>query len=338
MKVIAKAPTRIDLAGGTLDIWPLYLFLEQAVTINVAISLYATATLESRDGSVVEIVSRDQNLTLSAPRCQDLPVDGTLPLLSRLVRYFEPEGGLHLETQTLAPAGSGLGGSSALAVAVAGALNRFTGRGLTQQQLIEVVRDIEAQVIRVPTGLQDYLAAIYGGWNAWHFRVQKIERETYPAALKDLESRLLLFYSGLPRFSGINNWQVFKQWVDGDKQTVESLRSICSEASAVDRAFLAGDWDAGCAAIDREWRARKVMAPGISSPEVDEILEFGAENGARAGRVCGAGGGGCLILLVPPESRSTIAERARARGFHLLDFETAPHGLTIDVGPEGESC
>jgi D-glycero-alpha-D-manno-heptose-7-phosphate kinase len=331
MKVIARAPTRIDLAGGTLDIWPLYLFLEEAVTINVAVNLYATATVETAPGARINIVSHDQNLALDAASLQELTVEGKLPLLARLVRHFAPEGGLRLETQCMAPAGSGLGGSSALAVAVAGALNQFTARGHSQQELIEVVRDIEAQVIRIPTGLQDYCASMYGGWNAWHFRVQKVVREPYPAEPKDIERRLLLFYSGLPRFSGINNWQVFKQWVDNEPQTVESLRSIRKEAYAVHDAFRSQNWNDVYEAIGREWLARRTMAPGISSPEVDKILEFGAEVGARTGRVCGAGGGGCLILLVRPDDRENIASQARQRGLPLLDFETVANGLTIDV-------
>lgn len=331
MKVIAKAPTRIDLAGGTLDIWPLYLFLEEAVTINVAISLYATATVETTPGTRISIVSHDQDLTLDAASLAELPVEGKLPLLARLVRHFAPEGGVRLETQCLAPAGSGLGGSSSLAVAVAGALNQVTAKGLSQQELIEVVRDIEAQVIRIPTGLQDYCAAMYGGWNAWHFRVQKVVREPYHAELKHLESRMLLFYSGLPRFSGINNWQVFKQWIDTEPQTVLSLQSIRKEAIAVHDAFRSENWNAAYEAIGREWLARRAMAPGISSPEVEKILEFGVQAGARTGRVCGAGGGGCLILLVRPEDREPIASRARQLGLPLLDFETVANGLTIEA-------
>lgn len=308
--------------------WPLHLFLEEAITINVAIDLYATAILEPREDAGIELVSRDQNLSQTATSLKMLE-NGPLPLLSRLVRHFAPKCGLRLETDCKAPAGSGLGGSSALAIAIAGALNRLTEKGYTQEELIEVARDIEAQVIRIPTGTQDYYAAMYGGWNAWHYRVQKVEREPYSMPIKDLQNRVLLFYSGLPRFSGINNWQVFRNQVDGEEQTVRSLISIRNAAFEAHTALLRGDWNGTYEGIDREWLSRKVMAPGISSPEVDRILSFGKEAGARTGRVCGAGGGGCLILLVDPEMRETIASVAREKELPLLDFTMVQDGLTI---------
>lgn len=329
MTIVAKAPTRIDLAGGTLDLWPLYLFLEESVTINVAIDLYATATVKLLPGRRIELFSRDQNLSQDAENFETLDKNGPLSLPARLVHHFAPAAGLRLETECQAPAGSGLGGSSALAVAVAGALNRLTGRGFSYEELIAVVRDVEAQVIGIPTGTQDYYAAMFGGFNAWHYRIQKVEREPYSVPLSELADRVLLFYSGLPRFSGINNWHVFKNKVDGQAQTVRSLEAIRNEAFAVYRAIKSLDWAVAYEAIEREWLARKAMAPNISSPEVEEILKFGKDHGARTGRVCGAGGGGCLILLTDPQDRDRIASSARERKLPLLDFHMVSQGLTV---------
>src|SRR5262245_7159082 len=147
MVIHSSAPTRIDLAGGTLDLWPLYLFLGGGITINVAISLRAHAWIEPLENGRIEIISKDQDCSVVAENFNALKPDGDLSLLARLIRYFAPASGLRLSTEAQVPAGSGLGGSSTLAIAVCGALNQFTKRGLTSEEMIGVARDIEAQVL-----------------------------------------------------------------------------------------------------------------------------------------------------------------------------------------------
>jgi D-glycero-alpha-D-manno-heptose-7-phosphate kinase len=330
MPIVSKAPTRIDLAGGTLDLWPLYLLHEEAITINVAINLFASAKLESLDGSRIQLVSKDQRETQEAEQLTALSNDGKLCLLSRLVRHFAPTRGFRLETDCAAPAGSGLGGSSALAIAVCGALNEFTQKGYGSEELIGVARDIEAQVLGIPTGEQDYYAAVYGGLNAWHFRVHKVDRETYSLPLQDLGERLLLFYTGLPRSSGMNNWQIFKNRIDGDSNAKEMFRIIKDETRRLHHALQQQDWGEAYEAIHNEWVARKKLAPSITTSEIEELIEFGITNGSRAGRVCGAGGGGCVIFLIDSFTRPYLYELAKEKGYQVLDFEPVSQGLTVE--------
>lgn len=210
-----------------------------------------------------------------------------------------------------------------------GALNEFTNRSLNKDELIGISRDVEAQVLEIPTGEQDYYAAAYGGLSAWRFEVNNVRRETFDIPLQDLHNRLLLFYSGLPRSSGINNWQVFKQYLDGDSLTRKSLARINEQAHRLHRALKQGDWSEACAAVAAEWAARKQLAPAITTTDIEEILAFGFEHGADAGKVCGAGGGGCLFLMMAPERKPELEQKARARGFRLLDFEPAAEGLIV---------
>ena len=328
VRIEATASTRIDLAGGTIDLWPLYLLLNGGITINVAISLRASAVVETGPGIGVEIASRDQEVTLKAEDLHSLGIE-RLPLLCRLARYFAPGCGFRLETEARVPAGSGLGGSSTMAIAVCGAFNELTDRGLDREEIIGISRDVEAQVLQIPTGEQDYYAAAYGGLNAWHFEVNRVRRETYNIALKDLQDRMLLFYSGLPRSSGINNWQVFKQYVDGDPLTRKCLARIHEASLRLHDALKRADWEDVFDAVAAEWEARKALAPAITTPDIDEILAFGIENGCRAGKVCGAGGGGCLILMMPPDLKPKIANRAPFHGFRTLDFQCVAEGLTV---------
>ena len=167
MRIASKAPTRVDLAGGTLDIWPLYLFHPGAVTVNAAITRYASCVIDQhpQGDDRIKLVSRDTQLEESVDSLADL-VKGKryrLPLLAEIVKFFNPDGGFTLTTDSEAPAGAGIGGSSAMAVAICAALDRFTGAGKSKADWIHISRDAEAIVIRVPTGTQDHYPPAFGG-------------------------------------------------------------------------------------------------------------------------------------------------------------------------------
>jgi D-glycero-alpha-D-manno-heptose-7-phosphate kinase len=202
---MASAPTRIDLAGGTIDIWPLYLFHPGAQTLNAAISLRAHVRLERRTDDLVALVSEDTaRQALLAPG-DELRTDRTLPLLGPLAHYFGASG-LTMTTRGESPAGAGIAGSSALNIAVCGALNEWAGTSHGPETLLEIAKDIEAQVIRVPTGLQDYRPALYGGVAAVELAPGSVRRVGLDVDPAELERRLVLCYTGEPRNSGTNNW------------------------------------------------------------------------------------------------------------------------------------
>src|SRR5213595_2415630 len=167
MIIESKAPTRVDFAGGTLDIWPLYLFHPSAVTVNAAISLYASCVIETNDpdDSRIKLVSRDIKREESFASFAAL-VEAKryrLPLLAEITKFFRPQGGFTLTTDSEAPAGAGIGGSSAMAVAICAALDRYTGAGKSKADWIHISRDAEAIVIHVPTGTQDHYPPAFGG-------------------------------------------------------------------------------------------------------------------------------------------------------------------------------
>jgi len=167
MIIESKAPTRVDFAGSTLDIWPLYLFHPGAVTLNAAISLYASCVIETlpTSDSRIKLVSRDIKSEESFPSFTALVKAKRyrLPLLAEITKFFHPQGGFTLTTDSEAPAGAGIGGSSAMAVAICAALDRFTGAGKSKVDWIHISRDAEAIVINVPTGTQDHYPPAFGG-------------------------------------------------------------------------------------------------------------------------------------------------------------------------------
>ncbi len=333
MHIAASAPTRLDLAGGTLDIWPLYLHHPDAQTINVAISLRARCTLAPEPEGRVTIHSRDTGETLAAATPHQLPVDGALGLLARLVRFFDARG-LRLETSSASPVGAGIGGSSAMNIAVASALAAWTGRSLDPDTLMQIAQNIEAQTIGVPTGVQDYRPAVYGGVSAVELRVDGVRRVALPVDLEALEQRLVVAYTGASRASGLNNWDIFKRHVDGDRSVVERFDRICAIARALREALVASDWAEVARQVAAEWDLRRALAPGVSTPRIEALIAQARAAGAQAAKVCGAGGGGCLFCLAEPEAARAVRAALAAGGARVLEGRIDREGLAVVVSDE----
>jgi D-glycero-alpha-D-manno-heptose-7-phosphate kinase len=327
VRISASAPTRIDLAGGTIDIWPLYLFHPGAQTLNVAISLRAHAWIEPRPDDRIELVSEDTDriINLSASQLRD---DETLPLLGHLVDRFGAHG-LTLTTKSESPAGAGIAGSSALNVAVCGALARLVKSDLEPEALLQIAQDVEAQVIRVPTGIQDYRPAMYGGAAAIELHAGGSRRVPLSIDPTELEERLVLCYTGEPRNSGTNNWEITKRHIDGDRHIFDCFERIRDTATAMREALARGDWAATASCLAEEWANRKRLAPGVTTAAIDGLIAKALDAGAQAAKVCGAGGGGCLFCLTPPEKREAVREALAEGGASVLPFKVEPEGLRV---------
>ena len=321
-----SAPTRIDLAGGTIDIWPLYLFHPGAQTLNAAISLRATARVESRSDEQIVIRSEDTGVTVEASDWRELRERRELRLLSLLVYFFQTRG-ITLTTSSQSPAGAGIAGSSALNVAVCAALADWNRRHYDAEALLQIAMNVEAQTIAVPTGLQDYRPALYGGIAALELDVDGIHRVPLEVDVRELESRIVLCYTGEPRNSGTNNWEITKKHIDGDRHVFDCFERIRDTASAMRERLTRGDWDGVGAAIVEEWENRKRLAPGVTTPAIEALIGRAMAAGANAAKVCGAGGGGCLFCYGPPSKRAAIAEALAAGGARLLDFTIERDGL-----------
>jgi D-glycero-alpha-D-manno-heptose-7-phosphate kinase len=326
--VAASAPTRIDLAGGTLDIWPLYLFHDGAVTLNTAISLRAHASIESRTDGRVGLVSIDTNRQATASSWQDLDQSGDLPLLALLARHYRL-GNATVTTRSESPAGAGIAGSSALTLAVAGALARWSSQADNAEALLQVAMNVECQTIHVPTGVQDYRPALYGGTAAIELRVDGIRRVAIDVDPKELERRLVLAYTGAPRNSGTNNWDITKRHIDGDRDIFDAFERIRDTSAAMRQALERGDWDDVGRRLADEWDHRKRLSPGVTTKSIDDLIARGRRAGATAAKVCGAGGGGCLICYGPPDARPAVAAALAEGGASVLDFRVETEGLRV---------
>jgi len=339
-EILTSAPCRADLAGGTIDIWPLYLFHPGAVSVNIAVDIQTACRITPRNDDVIHLISHDTDRKESFPVLDALLAAGSYahPLAAYLVRYFQPRTGFVLETYSESPAGAGISGSSALMIATAAALARLTGQQLGLEQVRVIGQNVEAQVIGVPTGCQDYYPAMYGGVNAIHLDVAGICREEIAVPADEVDRRFVLFYTGAPRQSGINNWEVFKQHVDGEARVVQNFAEIARIAQAMRLALVAADWDAVGVLIEEEWKLRRANAPGISTAIIDTLIDAAKRSGARAAKVCGAGGGGCVIALIEDGARQPVEAAIRRHGGQPLDFRVARAGLRFHSAVRHETA
>ena len=330
MLIESSAPTRIDLAGGTLDIWPIYLFHEGAQTLNAAISLRARCTIRPRSDKRIAIVSDDTGTRVEADHWTDLRDSHDLELLGRLLHFFRAEG-LELRTRSDSPFGAGIAGSSALNIAVCGALAAWCDRPLSPDELMQIAQNVEAQVIDVPTGVQDYRPAYYGGVSAVELGVDGIRRVALPVDARELEQRVVLAYTNASRNSGINNWEMTRRHIDGDREVRARFGRIRDIAGAMREAIERRDWTAVGRHVADEWENRKGLAPGVTTPAIDAMLTAARSAGAAGGKVCGAGGGGCLFCIGEPDDVPAIRRALESSGARLLDFQIETEGLRIET-------
>ena len=333
MIIESKAPTRVDFAGGTLDIWPLYLFHPGSVTVNAAISLYASCVIETLPvgNDCIRLVSQDikREESFSSFAALVKAKRYRLPLLAEIVKFFRPQGGFTLTTDSEAPAGAGIGGSSAMAVAICAALDRFTGAGKSKVDWIHISRDAEAIVINVPTGTQDHYPPAFGGAAAIELPPGGEHRVELRVNLDELERRVVVCYTGKPRQHGINNWEVYKAHIGGKHSVQHSLERISEVAQAMRLAFEKPDWQEAGRLMREEWSFRKRNLPTISTKTIDRVIDYSCRRGALAGKVCGAGGGGCVVLLIEPGARERVEKAIVQAGAQVLPMTIDRQGVQV---------
>jgi len=323
----ARAWCRVDLAGGTLDIWPLGVLHSSSRTVNVAIDLAVEVELAPSPGPYVVIQGES---IVEADSAGGLAVGEESALVGLIASELELPP-VEIRVRSASPRGGGLGASSALAVALIAASESYLGRPASSAAERSILaRDLEARLMGLPTGTQDHYPALLGGVLEVEHRAGGERVRQLDVDLDLLAGSLVVAYTGQSHFSAGNNWQVVRRRLDGDPDTVklfDGIRDVTVELPAV---LEAGDLEAAGRLMSREWSCRRRLAEGVSTPLIESLLEQSMAAGAWGGKVCGAGGGGSIALLAPRESRQAVIEALTDGGAQVLPARPTGEALRVE--------
>ena len=333
LSVHASAPARVDLAGGTLDLWPLHVLHPGTVTVNFAVGLYASCRARP-SVATFRVFSADGAFERSSPDAAGLLADPRAALVGSILDALEIRDPLEIELSTEVPFGSGLGGSSALTVALLGALEPFSPRDLAGVDRVDFVRDVETRVLGKPAGVQDYYPALSGGIHTIVFEAGATRARRRDVDPSGWERHVTLFDTGAAHSSGMNNWEILRARLEGSDRVAAGLEGVRRAAVAMASALEAIDFAAMGAALAQEWESRRRLAPVVATPRIDRAISAARAAGAWGGKACGAGGGGFVVVLSPPGA--TEAVRAALAGLEEGRVVSAPlvsRGLRVAKEP-----
>lgn len=317
----------MDLAGGTLDLWPLYDFLGEACTVNLAISVSTEAHLQLLKGPEVHLESLDFKKSWKFENQQAFlsSRDSKLRLFQSLARHFPLAKGWSLRTSSESPVGGGLGGSSSLLISMIKCFLKASAQSWSVSQIVDFAHHVEAQVLNTPTGTQDYFPPLLGGLSVLHYSARGIRHESIDFSQSPLETHFMLVYTGQSHHSGINNFEVLKKAVQKDKNTLKNLKKLSEIALNTRKCLEQRDWKALPRIFHAEYEARTALEPSFGSDKIEKLRSVALNAGARAAKICGAGGGGCVLLWVEPEKHEAVREACQKNSFQVLS--ASPQGI-----------
>jgi D-glycero-alpha-D-manno-heptose-7-phosphate kinase len=338
MPIRSRTPTRVDFAGGTTDLQA-FSSREGGTVLNAAIDRHAYCTLHSGGVNGVKIHSQDLEQYVQAATIRELEFDGNLDLLKAAVLALELPSGLDISVRSDAPPGSGTGASASIGVALLGLLDHLRGSDparrrsrLSRFELAELACQLEKD-LGIVGGKQDQYAAAVGGFNLMQFtcdgQVAIEPLELSPAVVCDLEKHLVLCYSGESRLSGSTNQKMIAAYESGDTTVGTAMRAVKRVAQDMQRALLAADLPWFGELMEEEWQARRQLAEGVVTSRLDELRTAALQGGALAGKVCGAGGGGCMIFLSQPDREGSVRKALEQSGGQIIDFSFDFRGLVV---------
>ncbi len=340
MIIRSKAPLRLGLAGGGSDVSP-YSEIYGGLVLNATINLYAYSTIEEMDGDHIEIVAADLGESYSYPLAEELPIDGHLDLhkgvYNRLLKEFslEPRA-FRLTTYSDAPAGSGLGSSSTMVVAMVKAFAEWFNLPMGDYEIANLAYRIERVDLALSGGKQDQYAAAFGGFNYMEF-LPDSHVIVNPLRVKrwivdELEASMLLYYTGASRSSAEIIDEQKRNTSSGNATAVEAMHRIKQSAVDMKYALLKGDIKEFASILGRAWEDKKMMANSITNDMIQETMDVAMRAGATAGKVSGAGGGGFIMFMMDPvRKRDVMRALAKLSGM-VVNFqfsEGGTHGWKI---------
>jgi D-glycero-alpha-D-manno-heptose-7-phosphate kinase len=332
----SKAPLRIGLAGGGTDVSP-YCDLYGGAILNATISLYAYASIELLHTNQVIIEATDRSELVAYDKQDNLPIDGQLNLAKGVYnhivnKYGSVPSGFKLTTSVDAPAGSGLGSSSTLVVAIIGAFAEWLHLPLGEYDIAHMAYTIEREELAMAGGKQDQYAATFGGINFMEFfgdnHVIVNPLRIKQKILFELENNLLLYFTSTSRLSSTIIEAQSKNVQDKNEKSIEAMHQLKEQAYMMKEALLKVEVHNIGKILDYGFRFKKQMAQGISNNAMDNIYETALAAGATGGKISGAGGGGFMMFYCPENTRYAVQKALKQFGGEFRQYQFVEHGLS----------
>jgi len=345
-RITKVSNTRVDICGGTLDLWPLSVLIKDSKTINSSINCLTEASFTpKKSGYRIKVESPDFKEEFSFKSFESFynSTDSKLSLIKEALNAFKDNkkfddcncgefsetssplcGEWNLKSES--PAGSGLGGSSSLLISIVKVFNECANLNLDESSLVLWAKNIETRVLKKPAGVQDYYPAVKPGLSVISFKSNGVKREFLEKdSLDFLNDHLILIDSQIKHHSGMNNWDIFKKTIDEDKKVTEALNELSLIANAFESALKEKSLSDVMSLFKRELKARKAVSDSYFNRDLEEYCKTLEDlKSVLAYKVCGAGGGGCLLLLCKKESKEELNLELDHLGLKVLPF-----GLTV---------
>lgn len=326
--VRARAPLRIGIAGGGTDVDP-YASLKGGCVLNTTINKYAYCTVTPRNDMVLSVQSAYYGRYEVPLDGGPLKLDGNMDLTKAVANHFEVKKGFDMFIQSDAPAGSGLGGSSTMMVAMIAAVSNWLGEDLSKDEIAKLAYRLEREDIGLKGGKQDQYAAAYGGLNLMDMdangvRVQRVNIDK--DVENELEYRSLLCYTGTSRESANIITSQIESFNKGDNE--RALDESKRLAREIGQALLRKDIEKAGVLLHESWEYKKQFSEKITNSSIDKLYETAIESGAIGGKVSGAGGGGFMYYICEYDKKAKVAQELKKLGAVVTDFMFDPNGVT----------
>ncbi|MFN4005953.1 MAG: dehydrogenase [Chitinophagaceae bacterium] len=332
----SRAPLRIGLAGGGTDVSP-YADTYGGAILNATVSLYAHASIEPIEENGIIIQALDRKEEQRFAWASELPINGTLDLLKGVYNRIQKDYGLpltsfKLSTYVDAPAGSGLGTSSTLVVAIIGAFAEMLKLPLGEYDIAHYAYEIERNDLKLAGGRQDQYAATFGGVNFMEFYtndkviVNPLRiRQDY---INELESNMVLYFTATSRESATIIKEQQHNVQSDNKSSIEAMHQLKEQARMMKEALLKGRLHEIGEILDYGFEQKRKMAKNISNQQIETIYEAAKKSGATGGKISGAGGGGFMIFYCPGNTRYRVMETLRSFGGEVKNYQFTQQGLS----------
>jgi D-glycero-alpha-D-manno-heptose-7-phosphate kinase len=327
----ARAPGRIDFGGGGTDVAP-YCEEHHGIVVNGAINYYAYATLTPRDDAEIHLHAIDLDSRESAGSIDTLSLDGDLDLIKACIRRVMPDRGFELATYSEIPLGSGLSSSAAIGVVVSAIVTNFTHGQFDQGAMAHLAQAAERDDLNHWTGKQDQFAAALGGINFLEFVGDDAPTEKpdlNPHTLRQLEKNLLLVFTGDAHLAGNIHLEILADYKSSTGTVLPGMHGLKEVGRQMRTALRAGDLKTFAALMNDNWKYHQMLHPTCATPELQRYIDTGLANGALGAKVCGAGGGGCVVYYARDNERPRLAAALDAIGGQIMPFSFDPAGVIV---------